>query len=89
MAQRIRKVASEKELDQIVDDYITQGYKVKSRGESTVNVKKSEYGSAGIHIIVFILTCWFTFGLGNLVYALLSNSKGDTVLVRLNRESLS
>ena len=83
MAQRIRKVSNEKEMDQIVDDFITQGYKIKSRGEQSVNIKKNNWGSMGGHILVALLTVWFTLGIGNLIYALISNSKADDVLVRI------
>ena len=35
--------------------------------------------SLGGHVLVFILTFWWTFGIGNLVYWLLSNKKKKVV----------
>lgn len=80
-AQRIRRVANPKEMEQVIDDYITQGYKVKSRGEATATVKKENWGTAGWHILWFCLT----LGIGNIIYALVSNSSADSVLVRIER----
>lgn len=33
MANRIRKCYTENEFEQIIDDFITTGYEIKSRGE--------------------------------------------------------
>ncbi len=35
--------------------------------------------SLGGHVLVFILTFWWTFGIGNLVYWLLSNKKKKVI----------
>jgi hypothetical protein len=84
MAQRIRKTTTVNEFESVIDDYITQGYKVKSRGESTANLVKA--GEHDKHILVALLTIWWTFGLGNLVYQLIPMPVQDDVLVRLVSE---
>lgn len=86
MAQRIRRVASEKELEQVVDDFITQGYKVVSRGELSTNLIKKKKASGSGHVIVFLLTFWFTLGVGNVIYHLARPTEDD-VLVRLQKEA--
>ena len=80
---RTRKVENQEKLDQYVDDLITQGYKIKTQGESTALLKKSEYGSAVAHLIIFILFGWWLFLIPNLVYALYRNQNGDEVLVKI------
>ena len=36
---------------------------------------KRNNATVGGHVVVFLLTVWFTFGLGNLAYWLLSSQK--------------
>ena len=40
---------------------------------------KRNTASLGGHVLVFILTFWWTFGIGNLVYWLLSNKKKKVI----------
>ncbi|MDR2967042.1 MAG: hypothetical protein LBU74_03740 [Methanobacteriaceae archaeon] len=80
---RIRKVETAKEFEKSVDEYITMGYELKSQGEANALLKKGGYGSIVVHIIIFIFTIWWTIGLGNLAYALYSNSKSDEILLKI------
>lgn len=84
---RIRKVDTEKESDQLVDDYITQGYNITSRGEKSTMLRKNSWGSGGGHLLVALLTVWWTLGIGNLVYAIVSHYKADRVLVRISPQT--
>lgn len=84
MAQRIRRVSTLKEFERTIDDFITQGYKVISRGEETATVIKR--GKKDKHLLVFLLTFWFTVGFGNVIYALLPGKVEDEVLVRIDKE---
>lgn len=79
---RIRRAETRQEFERVIDDFITQGYEVESRGEENARLKKKDYGSLLGHIVVFVLTFW-TFGLGNLIYALYKNKKADEVVVRI------
>jgi hypothetical protein len=84
---RIRKVSTEEELHNKVDDYQIQGYSVSEQSDKHVRVRKNSYGSGFVHFIWFILTVWFTFGLGNLgyaIYAYVSNS--DEVVVQVKNK---
>jgi len=75
---RLRRVSNEDKLHEMIDDYQIQGYSVQDRSERHAEMVKREYGSAGMHVVWFILTFWFTLGFGNvayLLYAFFSNSK--------------
>jgi len=81
---RIRKVSDSNELENVVDDYVTLGYKVNSRGQNTVKLKeRNGWGTIGGHIGWFLLTFWWTVGIGNLIYALVKHYNGETVLVKV------
>lgn len=82
MANRIRRCNSEREFEQIIDDFVTTGYEVKSRGaENALLVKKGKHEK---HLLVFLLTFWFTLGIGNLIYALMPVKNEDEVMVKLD-----
>ncbi|MDE6504348.1 MAG: hypothetical protein K2L42_00590 [Clostridia bacterium] len=82
MANRIRRCATRKEFEQIVDDFVTTGYVVKSRGEdNALLVKKGQHTKHGL---VALLTFWWTLGLGNLIYALIPVKNEDEVLVKID-----
>ncbi|CEA12757.1 hypothetical protein [Methanobacterium formicicum] len=80
---RIRKTRSEREFEEAIDEYITMGYKVQSRGEKTAQLLKAQYGSLLSHILILIFFCW-TFLLANLLWLVYNYySKSDKVLVKL------
>jgi hypothetical protein len=82
---RIRHTQSVREAEQLRDEYVTQGYKVESAGENTTIVKKSTWGTTAGHIGVALLTIWWTFGIGNLIYAVVVH-KSDEVLIKVDSE---
>lgn len=86
--QRIRHVRSQREAEQLRDEYITLGYKITSEGEATTVVKKETWGTMAMHIVVAIVTLWWTLGIGNLLYALVAH-KNDEVLIRLSTEGVA
>lgn len=84
---RIRKVQNQKEFESVIDEYITQGYSTKSRGEESAKLKKADYGGLVAHIIIFLIFGWWTFFIANLLYAGYCYSKGDEVLVKVGEEN--
>jgi hypothetical protein len=80
---RIKHASTMREAEAFRDEFITQGYKVESAGENTTIVKKSTWGSTAGHIGVALFTIWWTFGLGNLVYALIVH-KSDEVMIKVD-----
>ena len=81
MANRIRKVASHKELEKMIDEFITMGYKVQSQGENNARVVKTAPKTQ--HALVALLTIWWTFGIGNLIYAAMPARIEDEVLIKI------
>ena len=67
-----------------MDDYITQGYETINTGENSVMVRKKTWGTAGGHVLCALLTVWFTFGIGNVIYALIVHNTAEKVLVRIS-----
>ena len=84
-ASRIRRVSTRKEFEQLIDDFITTGYKIKTQGENNALLVKP--GKHNKHGLVALLTVWWTFGLGNLIYALIPVKNEDEVLVKLEESN--
>ena len=82
---RIRRVKAKRELEEVRDDFITQGYKVKAEGNTSTVMEKKYNGSTGGHIGVALFTVWWTLGIGNLVYWLIVR-KSDEVMIKLGAE---
>lgn len=87
MINRIRRCSSRKEYEQLIDDYITVGYTVKARGEDNARLIKK--GRHTKHGLVFLLTFWWTLGIGNLIYALIPVRDEDDILLKLESEHVS
>jgi hypothetical protein len=83
-APRLRKVSSRKELDNQIDDYVTQGYDILEQGEHSALMRRKTWGSAGGHVLWALLTVWWTLGIGNLIYALIAHYTAAQVLVRID-----
>ena len=82
-ATRIRKVRDREQLDTLIDDYITQGYKVTEEGGRTVMLQKGGWGEPLWHLIWAAVTVWWTCGLGNLGYAIYAHANGPKVLLKI------
>ena len=87
MINRIRRCSSRKEYEQLIDDYITMGYTVKARGEDNARLIKK--GCHTKHGLVFLLTFWWTLGIGNLIYALIPVRDEDDILLKLESEHVA
>ena len=82
--ERIRRAQNQKEYEQLLDEYITLGYKIKSRGETTCNLQKSSYGGIVSHIIIFCVIGWGSFLIGNILWLVYNYySKSDKVLLKI------
>lgn len=80
---RIRRVDDQKEMEQVIDDFITQGYKVKSRGEHSTMMKDKDFGSGGMHLLILIVFGWWTLGIANAVYAAYKYFSADEVQIKI------
>ena len=84
MANRIRHCTTQKEFERSIDDFVTTGYTIKSRGEeNALLVKKGKHEK---HLLVFLLTFWFTLGIGNLIYALIPVKPEDEIPIKLDAQ---
>lgn len=83
---RVRRVEDRRELERVVDEFITRGYTVKSDGETSVRLKEQDWGDGGTHLLLAVLTGWWTFGLSNALYAIYKRVTADEVLVKVHGE---
>lgn len=60
---------AERQFTQAIDDKKVEGWDVKSRQGDRVILVKRGWGSLGSHLLVALLTAWWTFFIGNAVYA--------------------
>ena len=56
-------------LQQKIDDAKVEGWKLDQEQGNRAVMKKPNYGSFGGHVLVAILTIWWTLGIGNALYA--------------------
>jgi RNA polymerase subunit RPABC4/transcription elongation factor Spt4 len=57
-----------KRLQREIDDLVAQGWTIEDEGRDRVVMVDREFGSVTSHILVAILTIWWTMGLGNLLW---------------------
>lgn len=74
-APRLRRVSSRKEMENLIDDYVTQGYAILEQSERNAMVQKKSWGTSDGHILWALLTFWWTIGIGNLIYAFIAKSQ--------------
>lgn len=85
MATRIRRVADRKEMDRVVDDFITLGFTQKTEGENSVLLVKKQSRSGTIHIILALTTWWLLF-LPNIIYLIIARNTAERVLVKVGEQ---
>ncbi|WP_222919550.1 zinc ribbon domain-containing protein [Natrinema sp. SYSU A 869] len=67
-----------KRLQREIDDLVAQGWAIEEETPDRVVMVDREFGSVVSHILVAVLTFWFSMGLGNVVwgaYNYISKSK--------------
>lgn len=83
MADRIRRVSTQKEFEQLIDDFVTTGYKLESRGENNALLRRYKKKNHGL---VAALTVWWTCGIGNLIYAFMPAKVDDEIMIKLETD---
>jgi hypothetical protein len=78
---RNRTVESKAELEKEKEEYIQNNYKVAMDDDDYIFVKKKTWGSMTGHFLVAILTIWWSFGIGNILYGLYKSMASDAVHV--------
>lgn len=66
--QQPETIMKSDEFQRQIDDEKVEGWKVKQDGDERVVMAKPNYGSGGGHLVVALLTVWWTLGIGNLLY---------------------
>ncbi len=78
MANKIIRCTSQKVFEQITKEYISTGYEYKlTGGNKTVFIKRKKKD----HMKIFLLTVWFTLGIGSIIYAIMPAKIEDIVVV--------
>jgi len=80
---RIRRVDGQSEMEKVIDDYVTQGYSIKSQGQRSAMMKERTFGSAGTHLLILIFLGWWTIGIANAIYAAYKYFSGDEVKIQV------
>ena len=83
-APRIRRVTTNRELQQVRDDFMTQGYEVLREGEGTILMRIKTWGSTGYHVVIALLTAWWLLFIPNVIYALVAHNGADQVMIKLD-----
>jgi hypothetical protein len=83
---RIRRVDDQREMEKVIDDFITQGYRIKEQGQNSTMMKEKDWGSGGMHLIVLVFLGWWTIGIANVVYAAYKYFTGAEVKIQVEEE---
>ena len=67
-------------MENIIDDYITQGYEIIARGENNAMLRRKTWGSAFGHLLLAM----FTLGIGNLIYAFVAHNSAEKVMLKID-----
>ncbi|GAA0465361.1 hypothetical protein MUK72_00785 [Halococcus dombrowskii] len=84
---RIRRVDDQREMEKVIDDFVTQGYRIKEQGENSTMMKEKDWGSGGMHLIVLVFLGWWTVGIANAVYAAYKYFTGAEVKIQVEESS--
>lgn len=82
MPARIKNCKSPEQLEEWLDDYSLQGYRITQQTQSMTKLKKDTWGTMAGHLIWFLLTFWFTLGIGNLIYAMIAHSTAEEIVIK-------
>ena len=86
-ATRIRKYKSREEMERALDEFITTGYTVREKGENTTLVRKNEWGS-GLVIVILAICTWIVLEIPTIVYVWYKHTHADTVLMKLDAPTI-
>jgi hypothetical protein len=81
---RVRRVNNQREMELLADDFITRGYKVISEGNDNIRLKAQDWGSADTHIVIAVVSGWWTLGLSNVLYAIYSYVTAEEIVVKID-----
>jgi len=82
-APRMRRVTSRKEMEILIDDFITTGFEIITQGENSALLRKKTWGTGGGHLLWAVLTGWFSLGFGNAIYAFVAHQNAEQVMLKI------
>lgn len=83
MRVRTRTAESRAEFERAVEDYVVLGWRLVRRSPYVAEVKRRTWGKPRKHFLVFAVMGWWTFGLANIVYAMVAHMRAERIIVRL------
>ena len=48
---------------------VESGWRIEDETPDRITLVRREFGDLGVHVIIAVLTLWWTMGLGNVLYA--------------------
>lgn len=85
MEEYMTDEATEERFRNKIDDLQEEGWKLEKRENNRAVLVKHRYGGLGGHILIFLLTSWWTFFLGNVAYAAYNYfTKSEKRIIRKN-----
>lgn len=57
-----------RQLQREIDDLVSRGWRIEKESDDRVVMVDREFGSLGSHLVVALLTFWWTMGLGNVAW---------------------
>lgn len=80
----VKRVKTKKELDEFVEDREAEGFKLESMTDRQAILIRRNIGGLVGHFIIFLLTVWWTFFLGNILYAVYRHfGKGEELIIKV------
>jgi hypothetical protein len=83
---RTVRVADRRELDRSVEEFLVRGYEIREQGDDSTRMKERDWGDAPVHVLLAVLTVWWTFGLANALYAIYRRVTADEIEIRVETE---
>jgi len=81
---KVRKVRCEQKRDELVKEYIDLGCTVIEEEAGITKMTKFSVGGWLSHIIILIFTGWWTFGIVNIVWAIINFMASDDVEIEMS-----
>lgn len=81
---RVRRVSDQKGKEKAIDELTTRGYRIKSNSETSARLKERDWGDAGTHLFLVLITGWWTFGLFNSLYAIYAYATAEEIVIKLD-----
>lgn len=58
-----------KRVQREIDELVTRGWTIEDESRDRVVMVDREFGSVAAHVVIAVLTAWWTMGLGNVLWA--------------------